>query len=138
MAISVKKSGISVNDMLLKLEEQKIDSIETAVFHEYDFSSDEINVYNKINAHLTTIFSVCDLTEIQKEIIKNATLISLNGIGLDEFIDNCATNSINQITVSGLVDLGWLNKDSDNIITMHPIISDLFSVNEELPKLESY
>lgn len=138
MAISVKKSGISVNDMLLKLDEQKIDSIETAVFHEYDFSSDEINVYNKINAHLTTIFSVCDLTEIQKEIIKNATLISLNGIGLDEFIDNCATNSINQITVSGLVDLGWLNKDSDNIITMHPIISDLFSVNKELPKLESY
>lgn len=138
MAIAIKKSGISVNDMLLKLEEQKIDSIETTVFHEYDFSSDDINVYNKINAHLTTIFNVCDLTEIQKEILKNATLISLNGIGLDEFIEKSATNRINHITVCDVVDLGWLNKDSNNIITMHPIISDLFSANEELPKLESY
>lgn len=138
MAISIKKSGISVNEMLLKLEEQKIDSIETAVFHEYDFSSEEINVYNKINAHLKTIYNICDLSIVQKEIIKNATLISLNGIGLNEFIEMCSTSNINQVSVSEVVDLGWLNKDSDDILTMHPIISDLFSVDEKLPKLDSY
>ena len=138
MAISIKKSGISVNEMLSSLEEQEIDSIETAVFHEYDFSSDEINVYNKINAHLKTIFNIVALTEIQKEIIKNATLISLNGIGLDEFINMCSTNNINYISVSEVVDLGWLNKDSNNVLTMHPIISDLFSVDENLPKKNSY
>lgn len=138
MAVSLKKSGLSVSDMLLKLEEQNIDSIETTVFHEYDFSSDEVNVYNRINAHLKTIFNVLALSETQKEIIKNATLISLNGIGLDDFIEMCSTSYINSISVCEVVDLGWLNKDSNNILTMHPIVSDLFSVDEKLPKLDSY
>lgn len=138
MAASVKKAGISVSDMLFKLEEQSIDSIDATVFHEYDFSSDEINVYNRINAHLKTIFNAFELSPVQKEIIKNATLISLNGIGLDDFVDMCSTSYINHSSVGEIVDLGWLSKDSNDILTMHPIVSDLFSADEKLPKQDSY
>lgn len=138
MAIAIKKSGLTLNEMLSNLEKQKVDSIETRIFHEYDFSSDEVRAYNKIYAHLSTIFSISGLLSIQKEILKNATLISLNGIGLDEFIKQCDSDNISQSSVDEVVSMGWLNKDSNNIISMHPIISDMFSVNEELKKEESY
>lgn len=138
MAITIRKSGFTLNEMLSNLKEQKIDRVETEIFHEYDFSSDEVNAYNKIYAHLSTIFSICGLTEINKEVLKNATLISLNGIGLDEFIKQCDSCNINQNSVDDVVDMGWLNKDSNDIISMHPIISDMFSTNEELYKKESY
>lgn len=138
MAITIRKSGFTLSEMLSNLKEQKINSVETEIFHEYDFSSNEVNAYNKIYAHLSTIFSICGLTEINKEVLKNATLISLNGIGLDEFIIQCDSCNINQNSVDVVVDMGWLNKDSNDIISMHPIISDMFSANEELDKKESY
>ncbi len=138
MAISMKKADITLEDMLLNLEEQKIDDIETKIFHEYDFTSDETDVYNKMFAHLTAIFSISGLSEIQKELLKNATLISLNGISLDDFIKYCESESINRLSVESVVSLGWINKDTNNIISMHPIISDMFSVNNELTKKDSY
>lgn len=138
MAIAIRKSCITLHEMLSYLEEQKIESIETEFFHEYDFSSDEVRAYNRIYAHLTTIFSILGLSDIQKEILKNATLISQDGIGLNDFVKQCDSNSFNQIAVDEVVALGWLNKDSNDIISMHPIISDMFSTNEELDKKESY
>lgn len=138
MAIAIKKSGLELSEMLSNLEEQKIDSIETEFFHEYDFSSDEVKAYNRIYAHLSTIFSVLGLSDLQKEILKNATLISQEGIGLYDFVNQCDSKGINQISVDDVVALGWLNKDSNGIISMHPIISDMFSTNEEIDKKESY
>lgn len=138
MAIAVRKSGLTLSEMLSSLEEQKVDSIETEFFHEYDFSSDEINEYNKIYAHLTTIFSISGLTDSQKEILKNATLISLNGIGVNEFVENCGSSKINKESVEDVVALGWLDKDGNEVISMHPIISDMFSANNEMIKEESY
>lgn len=138
MAIAIKKSGLELSEMLSNLEEQKIDSIETEFFHEYDFSSDEVKAYNRIYAHLSTIFSVLGLSDLQKEILKNATLISQEGIGLYDFVNQCDSKGINQISVDDVVALGWLNKDSNGIISMHPIISDMFSTNEEIEKKESY
>ncbi len=138
MAISMKKADITLEDMLSNLEEQKIDDIETKIFHEYDFTSDETDAYNKIYAHLTAIFSICGLSESQKELLKNATLISLNGISVNDFIAYCDSDNINQSSVESIVSLGWVNKDINNIISMHPIISDMFSVNDELIKKESY
>lgn len=64
MAIAIRKSCITLHEMLSYLEEQKIESIETEFFHEYDFSSDEVRAYNRIYAHLTTIFSILGLSDI--------------------------------------------------------------------------
>lgn len=138
MAVAIRKSGLSLTGMLSDLEEQKIESVDTKIFHEYDFDSEEVNEYNKIYAHLTTIFSICGLKAIQKEILKNATLISPDGIGLKEFVKHCNYHRINRSSVGEVIDMGWLNKDSDNIISMHPIVSDMFSVNEELIAEDSY
>lgn len=137
-AITVKKSGITVNEMFEKIQDQEIDAVDVRIFHEYDFSTEEVNAYNKINCHLTTIFSICALDEIQKEILKNATLISVNGIGVDDFTENCGVTYINQSEIDKVVSLGWLNKDSNNIISMHPIVSDLLAFNKEIEKKESF
>lgn len=138
MANAMRRSGISAMEMLKRLEEQEIDSVEDKVFHEYDFSSEEVEAYNKINAHLMTIFSVYSLDVTQKEILKNATLISPNGIGLDDFIHNCDTDNVSEQSVENIISLGWIDKNNENIITMHPIISDLLAVNNELQRMDSY
>ncbi len=138
MANAMRRSGISACEMLKRLEEQEIDSVEDKVFHEYDFSSEEVEAYNKINAHLMTIFSVYSLDVTQKEILKNATLISPNGIGLDDFIHNCDTDNISEQSVENIISLGWIDKNNENIITMHPIVSDLLAVNNELQRMDSY
>lgn len=138
MAAAVQKSGISLQEMREKLEAQQMSTISAELFHEYDFSSDEVQAYNQINSHLMTIFSVSRLTELQKEIVKNATLISLNGIGLDEFVENCQSDAIDADAVNSVIELGWLDQDDNAVLSMHPIVSDLFSENEELEKHESY
>lgn len=138
MANAMKRSGISAWEMLEKFEEQEIDSVEDKVFHEYDFSSEEVEAYNKINAHLMTIFSVYSLDATQKEILKNATLISPNGIGLGDFIHNCDTDNVSEQAVENVISLGWIDKNNENIITMHPIVSDLLAVNNELQRMDSY
>lgn len=138
MANAMKRSGISAGEMLKRLEEQEIDSVEDKVFHEYDFSSEEVEAYNKINAHLMTIFSVYSLNVAQKEILKNATLISPNGIGLDDFVHNCDTDNVSEQSVENIISLGWIDKNNENIITMHPIVSDLLAVNNELQRMDSY
>ena len=138
MAIAIRKSGLTLSEMLTSLEEQKMESIDTEFFHEYDFSSDEVSAYNKIYSHLMTIFSISGLTDTQKEILRNATLISLNGIDVDEFVGQCNSDNISKASVDEIVALGWINKDSGDIISMHPIVSDMLSANEELDKEESY
>lgn len=138
MANAMKRSGISAWEMLERLEKQEIDSVEDKVFHEYDFSSEEVEVYNKINANLMTIFSVCNLDETQKEILKNATLISPNGIGLDVFAENSKSEKAYVSAVENAIALGWIDKNADNIIFMHPIVSDLLAVNKELKITESF
>lgn len=138
MTNAMRRSGISAMEMLKRLEEQEIDSVEDKVFHEYDFSSEEVEVYNKINAHLMTIFSVYSLDVTQKEILKNATLISPNGISLDDFIHNCDSDNVSEQSVENIISLGWIDKNNENIITMHPIVSDLLAVNNELQRMDSY
>lgn len=138
MANAIKRSGVSAWEMLERLEKQEIDSVEDKIFHEYDFSSEEVEAYNKINAHLMTIFSVCNLDATQKEILKNATLIFPNGIGLDDFVENCKSEKVDTVSVENIIALGWLDANAQNIITMHPIVSDLLAVNEELKITRSF
>lgn len=138
MACAIKKSGISISEMLDKLDNQELQSIGQKIFHEYDISNDEIKVYNAMYAHLNVIFSVSALSATQKEILKNATLISAEGLSVTNFVSFCDKLYINKNSVVELCDWGWLNIDSDEEMYMHPIISDLIAANESIKKEESY
>lgn len=138
MANLIKKSKMSLNDMFASFEDQTIVNIEDKLFHEYDFSSEEVSAYNKIYSHLKTIFSISKLTVQQKRILKNATLISPNGINLNEFIEHCCSESINKDSVAEILALGWMNEDNNSIVSMHPIISDLLAIDDNLTKDDSF
>ena len=138
LAATVKKTGISLEEMHNKLDNQKLDDMQEKVFHEYDFSSAEIASYNRINAHLNAIFSVSILSNIEKEILKNMTLISYQGIGVSDFVSYCASSAINDKCVKFLINHGWIEKKGDAEISMHPIISDLLATNENVAKAKSY
>lgn len=138
LAATVKKTGISLEEMHNKLDNQKLDDMQEKVFHEYDFSSAEIASYNRINAHLNAIFSVSRLSNIEKEILKNMTLISYQGIGVSDFVSYCASSAINDKCVKSLINHGWIEKKGDAEISMHPIISDLLATNENVAKAKSY
>jgi len=138
LAATIKKSGISLKDMLDTIKEQKLDDIQTKVFHDYDISAEEVAAYNKINAHLNAIFNVSMLSEYEKNILKNMTLIPSEGIGVFDFENYCDDKSINNKAILGLIALGWIQKLNDNDIVMHPIISDLIANNANIPKSDSY
>ena len=138
MARALKKSGISISEMLDKLDNQELKTIEHKIFHEYDISNDEIEVYNAMYAHLNAIFSVSALSATQKEMLKNATLISAEGLGVADFVSACATDYINRESLIELAEWGWLDIDEDEETYMHPIISDLVSANDTIRKEKSY
>lgn len=89
-------------------------------------------------AHLNAIFSVSTLTNSQKEILKNATLISPDGLSVSDFILACNKDTVNKESVYELSGWGWLNIDESEIITMHPIVSDLIFANDSIKKEDSY
>ena len=138
LAATVKKTCISLEEMQNKLDNQKLDEVQTKIFHEYDFSSAEIESYNRVNAHLNAIFSVSRLSDIEKEILKNMTLISYQGIGVTDFVNYCSSTAINEKCVRSLINHGWIEKTGDSEISMHPIISDLLAANEGIAKAKSY
>lgn len=138
MARAIVKSGISISQMIDKLHNQELKSIENKIFHEYDISNDEIEVYNAMYAHLNAIFSVSALSATQKEILKNATLISAEGLGVADFVFACGVDYINRESIIELTEWGWLDIDANEEIYMHPIISDLISANDTIAKGRSY
>ena len=138
MARAIKKSDISLSQMLDKLDNQELQSIEQKIFHEYDITNEEVEVYNAMYTHLNVIFSVSALSDTQKEILKDATLISTEGLGVADFVSACDKSSVNKESISELSKWGWIDIDSDEIITMHPIVSDLVSANETIKKEDSY
>lgn len=138
LALSMKKSGLSLEEMLNKLKNQKLDDVQTKIFHEYDFSSEEAVAYNKMNAHLNTIFSVSKLTDNEKEILKNMTLIPYEGIDANDFVECCDCDTINKEQITSLVMQGWIKENTETDISLHPVISDLLAANDKLEKGKSY
>jgi len=138
LALTIKKTGISLSEMQNILENSNLNAVQEKVFHEYDFSSAEIQSYNRINAHLNAIFNVSKLSSVEKEILKNMTLISHQGIGVSDFVNYCATTAIDDKVINSLKNHGWIEKKSESEISMHPIISDLLATNEDVLKEKSY
>ena len=134
----IRKTGISISEMIKKFDDQELINIDQKVFHEYDISNAEIEVYNTMYAHLNAIFDVSALSDTQKEVLKNFTLISAEGIAVEDFVCSCDKPIIDKNCVFDLSDWGWISIDADEVITMHPIVSDIISENELIKKEDSY
>lgn len=132
----IKRTAISISTIIQKLNEQELNTIDTRVFYEYDYSDEDIEVYNKINNHLHTVFSISALADVEKQTLLNMTLISVYGIQEDEFIEACNEKSINQEIIITLIGQGWI-ENNDNFISLHSIVSDVIS-EQNLKKEESY
>ncbi|MCQ4022811.1 NB-ARC domain-containing protein [Ruminococcus sp. zg-924] len=132
----IKRTAISINTIIQKLNEQELNTIDTRVFYEYDYSDEDIDVYNKINNHLHTVFSISALENVEKQTLLNMTLISVYGIQESEFIEACGEKSINQEIIAALISQGWI-ENNGSLISLHSIVSDVIS-EQNLKKEESY
>ena len=138
MASAINKSGAKLEDMWNRLEAQKLEEFDEKIFHEYDYSKRESGAYNKLLSHLNAIFSISGLTPLDREILKNMSLVSPNGIGITEFIEYCGNRQITFGSLEELARESWIYRETGEIIAMHPIVSDLISWNESAPKEDSY
>lgn len=138
LAQSIKKTGCSLNDILNKLNDSELDNINGEVFHEYDFSSIDGENYNRVFAHLNTIFNISNLTDIQKEVLKDISIVANIGIEVQDFIEHCECQYITNDEIDNLCSLGWITKEDDEFISLHPILSDLIAANNSIEKKKSY
>lgn len=138
LAQSIKKTGFGLNDILNKLNDSKLDNINGEIFHEYDFSFIDGENYNRVFAHLNTIFNISNLTDIQKEILMDMSLVANIGIEIEEFISDCECSYFTEEEINTLCSLGWIEKEDEKIISLHPIVSDLMAANKEVEKKKSY
>lgn len=134
LASAIKKNGMDLLEISEIISNQELDRVETEVFHEYDFDSDEIEVYNRINSHLKTIFNLSSLSDIERETMKNMTLVAPDGIDIESFTEDC---SIDEKVIDSLVDYGWIEAN-DGYIALHPIVSDLIANDKSIKKENSY
>ena len=139
LAKAIHKTGISLQNVVEKLESQELEELDIDLFHEYDYGNAEIKTYNKLYAHLSTVFSVSKLKKIEREIIKNMTLISSRGMSIEEFSRFCQRENVYpQGVVQDLIAQGWIEIDDRKMLTMHPVISDMIAGNANILKEESY
>ncbi len=138
LAHAIKKTGNNLEDILDKLKNSELNNINGKVFHEYDFSSIDGQNYNNIFAHLNTIFNISNLTEIQKEILMNLSLVANIGIEIQYFVEYCESQYITYNEIDNLCSLGWIMKEDEELISLHSIVSDLIAANNSIKKKNSY
>lgn len=136
IAKTVKRTKMPISEIIEKLMEQELGSVNVKVFYEYDYSDDEIEVYDKINSHLNAVFNISELTYEEQEVLLNMTLVSVYGIAEDEFISACNTERVTKEAIDNLINQGWL-ENRDTIISMHNIVSDVIS-EKGIEKPDSY
>lgn len=136
IAKTVKRTKMQISEIVEKLREQELDSINTEVFYEYDYSDDDIEVYNKINSHLNTVFNISGLSYEQQKALLNMTLVSAYGIKKDEFLNACKADTITPETIESLINQGWLDI-RDNLILVHSIVSDIVA-QKDIEKHNGY
>ena len=138
LASTIKKSGLSVSEMQEVLKKQTLDKVEAKVFHEYDYSAEEANAYNKVLSHLYSIFSISNLSDAEKELMKNMSLVSASGIDLNLFLSYCEYGDAIADAIYKLADENWINLAEGNIVSLHPTVSDLVAWDERVIKSENY
>lgn len=138
LASAVKRTGMSIEDVLERLDEQELDVIKPELFHEYDYDTAETQAYNKLLAHLYAVFSISALNAGELEVLKDMTLIDATGIPLAEFVEYCKSSDVNVQTVMSLAAQSWLFVDDAEIVSMHPTVSDLIANNNKINKQKSW
>lgn len=136
IAKTVKRTKMPISEIIEKLRDRELDSINVNVFYEYDCCDNEVEEYNKINSHLNTVFNISGLTYEEQIVLLNMTLVSAYGIMLDEFVSACNTQWLTTEIIENLINRGWL-EHRDEIISMHSIVSDVVS-EKGIEKLDCY
>ena len=137
LAEAMRKSKKSPAEILQLLKNQDLDQEQALVFHEYDYSTEEIEEYNKINSHLNVIFDISKMCWVEKQILKNMSLVSQRGIRVDTFLELCECEDFSKDIIESISSQGWL-EHKDEMLFMHPIVSDLLYMNAEICAKDSY
>jgi tetratricopeptide (TPR) repeat protein len=83
------------------------------------------NKMNKITEHILKLFSVAELSQEEQEILRYMSLIDYGGVAINKFKEWAELEDYN--VLDDLIKGGWINssnKGDDEIIFMHPVISD--------------
>lgn len=138
LAAAVKRTNMTLAEVLDKLDNQELDAIRPELFHEYDYDTSETEAYNKLLPHLYAVFSISALTDDETETLKCMSLIDAQGISIDELIECCNSSAVSKRTVDSLVAQSWLIENNDSFVAMHPTVSDLIANNDKIKKQQSY
>lgn len=132
LAGTVNKNQVTLAEIIDALDNQELSEIGSVIFHEYDYSEEDIEEYNRIYAHLNTIFSVSGLSDIENMVLKNMSLVSQNGMPLADFLQGCNCDSVTESIVNSLSNQGWVEMNEMGRVSLHPIISDLIADNDTI------
>lgn len=137
LAAAVKRTGISLDDVISKIDEQELNLIHPEIFHEYDYDIDGAQSYSQLLSHLYAVFNISALNNDELETLKAMTLIDSTGILISELIEFCNSQGVTDRTIRSLANHSWLFID-DEMVSMHPTVSDLIANNGEIKKEQSY
>lgn len=138
LAAAIKKTHMSLNEVISKLDEQELDAIRPELFHEYDYDTADNQVYNQLISHLYAVFSISALDVDEIETLNAMTLVDATGIPISELIEFCKSPAVTDKTVRSLANQSWLFVEDDEFVSMHPTVSDLIANNQKIEKKQSY
>ena len=121
LAKQCKASRIKPSKMLEKL---KASGISTSGKEKVRINKDGRLSVESTLAHLHAIFDITDLTENQKYVLMNLSLLPPSGVSCEDFAGWCEIDNYDDI--NSLENSGWLRIDDEtDYVSLHPIISEL-------------
>ena len=132
----IKRTNTDIDIVIQKLEEQELKTLDAKVFYEYDYPDEDLEVYNKINNHLHTVFNISGLSYAEKQVLVDMTLICVYGIVTDDFIGACDDKDVSAQVIDALISRGWI-EENNKTISLHTIVSDVIS-ELDIEKNNSY
>ena len=128
MAKVIKLTGISIGKIRELLQNQQLDSVSTRVFHEYDYSDDDIETYSRISQHLLAVYNTSNLNNDETRTLNNLTLIPPIGIEVNSFVKHTGNDMLTYDCIYNLIRLGWVELKGNKIF-LQSIISDVIASN---------
>lgn len=138
LASAVKRTHMTLAEALYKLDNQELDAIRPELFHEYDYDTEDTQAYNKLLSHLYAVFSISGLSSEETEVLKDMTLIPLEGIEISALVEFCKSPVVTRKAIERLADQSWLFFSDGQLVSMHPTVSDLIANNNKIQKQHSY
>lgn len=73
--------------------------------------------------HILSLFSMSGLTENDKQILRELSLIGIQGIPAQRFKEWAALNNFND--VNKLINQSWIRREKGQLISLHPLVCDV-------------